>query len=91
MEDVADLLDQVPHHESIRSLTDDGAYDTQTAYEAAIQRGAIPIIPPRKNARVRKGNAFAHRNAAMHAGALAAEVAITNAAWLKPRCTASND
>lgn len=64
---VADLLDQVPHHESIRSLTGDGAYDTQTAYEAAIQRAAIPIITPRKNARVRKGDAFVYRNAAVAA------------------------
>lgn len=27
----------------------------------------MPIIPPRKNARVRKGSAFAHRNAAIAA------------------------
>ena len=64
---VADLLDQVPRHETIRSLTGDGAYDTQPVYEAVIQRGAIPIIPPRKNARIRKGDAFAYRNAAVAA------------------------
>ena len=32
-----------------------------------IQRGAVPIIPPRKNARIRKGDAFAYRNAALAA------------------------
>ena len=32
-----------------------------------MQRNATPIIPPRKNARVRKGDAFAHRNAAIAA------------------------
>lgn len=32
-----------------------------------MQRNAMPIIPPRKNARLRKGDAFAHRNAAIAA------------------------
>lgn len=58
---VADLLVLAPHRESIRSLAGDGAYDTQTAHEVAIQRGAIPVIPPRKNARVRKDDAFVYR------------------------------
>ena len=36
-------------------------------HEAVIEYGAIPIIPPRKNARIRKGSVFVHRNAAIAA------------------------
>lgn len=64
---ISDLLQQLPEDEVLESLTGDGAYDTQPVYEAVIKRGAIPIIPPRKNARIRKGQAFAHRNAAIAA------------------------
>ena len=59
---IADLLHQLPKDEVLNSLTGDGAYDMQPVYEALMERGAIPIIPPRKNARIRKGQAFAHRN-----------------------------
>lgn len=34
---------------------------------AVMLRNAMPIIPPRKNARVCKGDAFAHRNAVIAA------------------------
>ena len=64
---VADMLEQVPAGEALHSLTSDGAYDTQAVYEALRQRGCTPIIPPRKNARIRKGSAFAYRNAAVAA------------------------
>ena len=64
---VADLLEQIPGHESVLSLTGDGAYDTQPVYEAVIERGVTPVIPPRKNARMHKGAAFTHRNAAIAA------------------------
>ena len=47
-----DLLEQLPPDETLQSLIGDGAYDTQPAYEAVIRHGAIPIIPPRKNARI---------------------------------------
>jgi len=50
-----DLLQQLPEDEVLHSLTGDGAYDTQPIYEAVIKRGAIHIIPPCKNARIRKG------------------------------------
>ena len=50
---VIDLLAQVPGDETIASFTGDGTYDTQSVYEAVIQRGAIPIVPPRKRARIR--------------------------------------
>ena len=60
-----DLLEQLPPDETLQSLIGDGAYDTQPAYEAVIKHGAIPIIPPRKNARVRRGTVFEHRNAAL--------------------------
>lgn len=42
---VADMLKQVPADEALRSLTGDGAYDTQAVYEALRQRGCTPIIP----------------------------------------------
>lgn len=64
---IAQLLEQVPLNETVLSLTGDGAYDTQPVYEAVIHRGAVPIIPPRKNARIRKGETFMYRNAAIAA------------------------
>ena len=63
----SELLGQVPGHEKIVSFTGDGAYDTQDVHEACHQRGVVPIIPPRKGARLRKGLAFAHRNEAVKA------------------------
>lgn len=64
---VPHLLAQLPADESLLSVTGDGAYDTQPVYAAVMKRNAMPIIPPRKNARMRKGAAFAHRNAAIAA------------------------
>lgn len=62
---VPDLLAQLPADEALKSLTGDGAYDTQPIYEAVTMHGVIPIIPPRKNARIRKSAVFGHRNAAI--------------------------
>ncbi len=62
---IPDLLQQLPKDEVLHSLTGDGAYDTQPVYEALMECGVIPIIAPRKNARIRKGQAFVHRNAAI--------------------------
>ena len=62
----ADLLGQIPSNEEIASFTGDGAYDTQDVHKAC-PGGAIPIIPPRKGAKLRKGLAFAHRNEAVKA------------------------
>ena len=64
---IPDLLDQLPKDESLDSVTGDGAYDTRQVYEAVIEHGATPITHPRKNARIRKGRAFLHRNAAIAA------------------------
>jgi IS5 family transposase len=64
---LCDLLEQLPLDEALKSLTADGAYDTQSAYEAVIRHGAIPIISPHKNARLRRGAVFEHRNAAIAA------------------------
>ena len=61
------LLAQVPGDEPLLTVTGDGAYDTQPVHAAVMQRNATPIIPPRKNARMRKGDAFVHRNAAIAA------------------------
>lgn len=61
---VADLLEPVLRNETVLSLTGGGAYDIQSVYEAVIQRDSVPIIPPRKNARIRKDEAFACRMSA---------------------------
>ena len=37
----------------------------QQVYETVINRGATPVIPLRKNARMSKGSVFAYRNAAI--------------------------
>ncbi len=60
-------LEQVPAKEPLLTVTGDGAYDMQPVHAAVMQRNAMPIIPPRKNARMRKGDAFVHRNAAIAA------------------------
>ena len=62
-----DLLRQLPQDEVLESLTSDGAYDTKPAHGAVIEYGAIPVIAPRKNARIRKERVFEHRNAAIAA------------------------
>ena len=54
----AELLGQIPNHETVSSFTGDGAYDTQVVYEACHQRQTLPIIPPRKEARLRKGSSL---------------------------------
>lgn len=64
---IPELLAQVPAQEPLLTVTCDGGYDTQPVHTAVMQRNAAPIIPPRKNARLRKGDAFAHRNAAIAA------------------------
>ena len=47
----AALLDQVPG--DIGQVSGDGAYDTRACYEAALERGAIVTIPPRRKAKNR--------------------------------------
>ena len=49
------LLEQIPSDETIASVGGDGAYDTKACHTAIALRGAMAIIPPRKNARVWKG------------------------------------
>lgn len=62
-----DLLQQFPEDEVLESVTGDGAYDTQPVHASVIRRGGTPVIPPRKNARIRKGCVFEYRNAAIAA------------------------
>lgn len=62
-----ELLNQIPCHEEVASFTGDGAYDTQDVHEACHRRDVMPIIAPRKGARLRKGPAFTHRNEAVKA------------------------
>jgi hypothetical protein len=48
----------------VESAKADGAYDQKSVYEALGARGAVPIIPPRKNAKIHKhGNTLGPREA----------------------------
>jgi hypothetical protein len=49
-EALPDLLEQV--QDSIHQVSADGAYDTFGCHDAITERGADPVIPPRKNARI---------------------------------------
>ena len=46
-----ELLDQIPPDQEIGSVTADGAFDTRKCHDAIAARGAMAIIPPRKNAK----------------------------------------
>jgi len=46
-----ELLGQIPDDVEIASVTADGAFDTRRCHDAIADRGAHPVIPPRKNAR----------------------------------------
>ena len=46
-----ELLDQIPSHQDIGSVTADRAYDTRKCHDAIAARGAHALIPPRKNAK----------------------------------------
>lgn len=50
------LLEQIPGDKPLLMVAGDGGYDTQPVQAAVIQRNATPIIPPGKNARMRKGD-----------------------------------
>ena len=45
-----ELLDQIPPEQEIGSVTADGAFDTRKCHDVIAARGAVAIIPPRKNA-----------------------------------------
>lgn len=64
-----ELLKQIPEDEAVASVSADGAYDTQACHAAIAQRGAMAVIPPRKNAQVWKDNGTGAqvRNAAVAA------------------------
>jgi hypothetical protein len=47
MPDVLDLVD-----DDVRQVSGDRAYDTGACYQAILARGAVPTIPPRRNARL---------------------------------------
>ncbi len=49
-----DMLDQIPEDEEIGTVTADGAHDTRRCHGASLARGALPIIPIRKNGRLRR-------------------------------------
>lgn len=56
-----EFLAQVSAQKQLLTVTRDEAYDTQPVHAAVMQRNAAPIIPPRKNARLRKGDAACRR------------------------------
>lgn len=64
-----DLLGQIPSHETIGSVTADGAYDTRRCHDAIAEREAHAVIPPRRNARPWKKDSpgAAGRNEALRA------------------------
>ena len=45
------LLEQIPPDQEIASVTADGAYDTRKCHDAIAERGAVAVIPPRRNAK----------------------------------------
>lgn len=47
-----DLLDQIPQDEQIGSVTGDGAFDTRRCHTAILERGAVAVIPIRRNGRL---------------------------------------
>ena len=47
---LSDLLKQIPEGQEIGSVTTDGAYSTCKCHDAIADRGALAVIPPRKNA-----------------------------------------
>ena len=53
-----ELLDQIPAEQEIATVTADGAFDTRKCHDATAARGAAAIIPPRKNAKPWKPDAF---------------------------------
>ena len=63
-----DLLQQFPDDETLEGIIGDGAYDTQSVYDSGHPLGCTPtVIPPRRNAQIRKGKFFEHRIAAIAA------------------------
>lgn len=55
---VEDLLDQIQG--PISQVTGDGIYDTQNCYKSIEEHEAVPVIPPRKNAKIKQhGNSTA--------------------------------
>lgn len=50
------LLDQIAPSEAIGKVTADGAYDTRACHAAIAERGAVAVIPVRRNGRVWKEN-----------------------------------
>ena len=46
-----ELLDHKPPDQQIAGVTADGAFDTRKCHDAIAPRGAVAIIPPRKNAK----------------------------------------
>ena len=92
-----DLLNQIPGDQPLGMVTADGAYDTRACHAAIAARGAAAVIPPRRNGKPWKEHTAGARAATPCAVAAVlaglsgnAGPAITDEAWSRPRCAASN-
>lgn len=56
-----DLLAQIPEDEQIGTVTGDGGFDTRRCHTAILERGAVAIVPIRKNGRFWKEDCPAAR------------------------------
>ena len=86
-----DLLQQLPDNEALEGLTGDGAYDTQPAHEAVIEQELFQSFLLARMLKYAKAvSLFIAMQRLPHAGGWgevsgSAGVAITGAAWWKPR------
>ena len=55
------LMAQIAAEEPLASVSADGAYDTRACHEAIAERGAMAVIPPRKNAKPWKAKTVGSR------------------------------
>ncbi len=56
-----DLLAQIPENEQVGSVTCDGGFYTRRCHAAILERGAVAIVPIRKNGRLWKEDCPAAR------------------------------
>lgn len=93
-----DLLDQIPADEPVGIVTADGAYDTRACHAAIAARGAAAVAPPGKNGKPWKEHTAGARAATRRSASANASAgpsgddgaAITDEAWLRPRCAVSS-
>ena len=93
-----ELLEQIAYDQPIGKVSADGAYDTRACHAAIAARGAVAVIPTRRNGRPWKEDtpgAQARNDISAPPAALGERsgddgAATTVEAWSKPKCIASN-